>query len=45
MAGVGTSILRRPRRLSRDRRATCPYTLIWEEPAKSGGGVGRSDGG
>ena len=32
MDGVGTSILGRPRRLSRDRRATPDYTLIWEEP-------------
>src|SRR5215213_691692 len=30
--GVGTSIFGRPRRLSDDRRAACPYTLIWDEP-------------
>ena len=32
MGGVGTSIFGRPRRLSDDRRAPCPHTLIWEEP-------------
>lgn len=32
MASVGTSILGRPRRLSRDRHASARYTLIWEEP-------------
>jgi transposase len=32
MAGVGTSILGRPRRLSRDRRASPRYTLNCEEP-------------
>ena len=31
MGGVRTSILGRPRPLSRDRRAG-RYTLIWEEP-------------
>ena len=32
MGGVGTSILRRPRHLSRDRRADQSYTLHCEEP-------------
>lgn len=32
MDGVGTSIVGRPRRLSRDRHANDNYTLIWEEP-------------
>ena len=32
MAGVGTSILGRPRPLPTDRRADRPYTLIREEP-------------
>jgi hypothetical protein len=32
MDGVGTSILGRPRPLSRPRRADRFYTLIWEEP-------------
>ncbi|AVL97587.1 hypothetical protein D8M34_00275 [Microbacterium sp. HSID17254] len=32
MDGVGTSIVGRPRRLSRDRHANANYTLIWEEP-------------
>jgi hypothetical protein len=35
MAGVGTSILGRPRHLSRDRRASPRYTLNCEEPRKS----------
>ena len=34
MAGVGTSIVGRPRRLPADRRARPTYTLIWEEPLK-----------
>jgi hypothetical protein len=34
MAGVGTSILGRPRPLPTDRRADRPYTLICEEPVK-----------
>jgi hypothetical protein len=32
MASVGTSIIGRPRRLSRHRRAASSYTLICEEP-------------
>lgn len=32
MQRVGTFILGRPRRLSRDRHANANYTLIWEEP-------------
>jgi hypothetical protein len=34
MAGVGTAIFGRPRRLSRDRRARPTYTLNCEEPNK-----------
>ena len=35
MASVGTSIIGRPRRLSRHRRAASSYTLICEEPVNS----------
>ena len=37
MASVGTSIIGRPRRLSRHRRAASSYTLICEEPLFSDG--------
>jgi hypothetical protein len=36
MGSVRTSILGRPRRLSRDRRASRRYTLNCEEPRKVG---------
>jgi hypothetical protein len=32
MQRVGTFLLGRPRRLSRDRPADANYTLIWDEP-------------
>ena len=38
MVSVRTSILGRPRRLSRDRHANARYTLNWEEPVKLLGG-------
>ena len=45
MGSVKTSILGRPRRLSRDRHANANYTVIFEEPAKCRTGPINRDSG